>query len=92
MIEINSTKSDINGTISEIYHYDMYQGLKHTIYFTNNDPSLTNHKFSFSNILEDVPKSFTTIVITDQSNGTTSFDYYSLLDSVPLNEYCVPLY
>ena len=82
MIEINSTKSDINGTISEIYHYDKYQGLKHTIYFTNNDPSLTNHKFSFSNILEDIPKSFTTMVVTDQSNGTTSFDYYSLLDSV----------
>ena len=55
-IELNSTKSDVNGTISEIYRYDKYRGLKHTIYFTNNDPTLNNHKFSFSNILQDVPK------------------------------------
>jgi len=83
IIELNSTKSDINGTISEIYQYEKYRGLKHTVYFTNNDTSLNNHKFSFSNILLDVPKSFTTYVATSQppANYTSSFDYYSLWES-----------
>jgi len=84
MVEINSTKSDANGTITEIYHYDQYKGIKHTIYFTNNDPSLTNHKFSFSNILEETPKSFTTVIVvnqTDPTDGDLSFESYSLWDS-----------
>ncbi len=56
-IIINSTKSDVNGTMTEIYHYSKYSGMKETVYFTNNDPALNDHKFSFSNIIQDVPPS-----------------------------------
>ena len=54
-IIINSTKSDSLGTMTEIYHYDTYKGMKESVYFTNNDPALNDHKFSFSNIIRDVP-------------------------------------
>ena len=76
-VEINSTKSDVNGTITEIYRYDQYKGLKHTLYFTNNDSSLNNHKFSFSNILLDTPKSFS---IHHMDNDTLTWDRYSLYE------------
>ena len=33
-VTINSTKSDVNGTMVEIYHYDIYKGMKSTVYFT----------------------------------------------------------
>ena len=69
VITINSTKSDVNGTITEIYEYTQYKGMKQTVYFTNNDPTLTNEKFSFSNIMQDTPKSFRTAQV-ETVNGT----------------------
>jgi len=88
LITINSTKSDVNGTIIEIYEYAKYKGIKQTVYFTNNDPSLTNEKFSFSNILLGTPKSFRTAYVT-QVNGTdvvnsTAYSIYPL-DNQPIS-------
>ncbi len=71
---LNSTKSDSNGTISEIYDYKKYGDMKQTVYFTNNDPSLTDHKFSFSNILQDTPKSFS-IDALDVNGDLQSYRY-----------------
>lgn len=68
MYEINSTKSDAFGTIQEMYIYDKYKGMKHDMWFFNNDPSLTNHKFSFSNILQDVPNSYMTQIVEETLN------------------------
>ena len=73
---INSTKSDVNGTITEIYKYSKYGGMKTFVSFTNNDPSLTNHMFSFSNILLDVPPSIS-FVDSVGLNATEKNNFYS---------------
>jgi hypothetical protein len=57
-IIINATKSDSLGTFSEIYTHSKYGGLKHTLYYTNENPAWTNHKFGFINFLYDIPVSF----------------------------------
>lgn len=74
---LNSTKSDSNGTISEIYDYKKYGDLKQTVYFTNNDSSLNDHKFSFSNILQDTPKSFLIDAIIDGDLTSNMYSIYS---------------
>lgn len=76
-IILNSTKSDNEGVITEIHEYKRYSGLKSTIYYTNNDPALNNHKFSFSHIMQDTPDSAGLI----SSNGThTLVNRYSMHD------------
>jgi len=78
MITLNSTKSDSKGTITEIWDYTKYEGLKQTIWFTNNDTSYNDHKFHFSNIIEDTPKSFiiSTLNSTDNSIQANSYSLY----------------
>ncbi|NIS95196.1 MAG: hypothetical protein GTN97_04670 [Nitrosopumilaceae archaeon] len=65
-VVINSTKSNSEGTIVELYNYKLYEGIKHDLYWTNNNPSWNNHKFSFSNILLEVPNSFIIERVTDK--------------------------
>ena len=89
-VTINSTKSDVNGTMVEIYHYDIYKGMKSTVYFTNNDSSLNNHKFSFSNILMDTPQNLNFLTSPNRvgvpyidpiTNSSIKMNYYSMYDT-----------
>jgi len=79
MITLNSTRSDSEGTITEIWDYTKYGGLKQTIFFTNDDASLNDHKFHFSNIMDDTPKSFTLQSWNGTGNSiqTNSYSVYS---------------
>jgi len=85
-ITLNATKSDNDGTITAIYHYKQYQGLKQTVNFTNNDVSMNDtHKFSFSNIILEAPRSFSiAIVETIGGNETYTFKDYSMYE--PFNQ------
>jgi len=74
-ITLNSTRSDSEGTISEIWEYEKYGGLKQTIFFTNDDSSYSDHKFHFSNILENTPKSFILSSVNSTDNSTQSNSY-----------------
>ena len=73
---INSTKSDSDGTISEIYHFDPYKGLKHNLIFTNNNTSWNDHKFAWSNLMNDVPNTFA--IKRVDVLGDTTVDMYSV--------------
>ncbi len=75
---INSTKSNVNATLSEVYTFDGITGLKHDLYFTNNNSAWNNHKFAWSNNLMDVPNSFAIQKVVDQINGTMTQDLYSV--------------
>ena len=74
---INSTKSDSDGTISEIYAFDPYKGLKHDLIFTNTNPSWNDHKFAWSNLMDDVPSTFAINIV--DGVGDVFPQMYSLL-------------
>jgi len=75
--QINSTKSDANGSISEVYNFNAEDGLKHDLFFTNTNPSWNDHKFAWTNIMLDVPPSFT-IGRTSEPIGEIFGDMYSV--------------